>query len=185
MVLPPGPRANSLLICKPPSLGLHKHISGAASCKHSASTIEAAHWPFPCELCLPTSDKHNIKVFFPLHSTRGKDLSCTHLVWEQGWDEITEHSSVLSKVFLLHRVISPRHDVCEVLAGDAVLGSDHVVVFLILEINPLFLSVNVLGLMSCSLLEASVASLADTSYCHCTSSFLFIFFLFVFIFHSE
>lgn len=96
LVLPPGPCADSLLIasiCKPSSLGLHKHISGADSCKLSTSSIEAASWPFPCEPFLPTSDKHNIKVFFPLRNTYSKDLSCTHTGWEQGWDDIAGHSS--------------------------------------------------------------------------------------------
>lgn len=66
LVLPPVPCSDPLLsasIFKSLSLGLQKHISDADSCRLSAPTIEAAHWPFPCELCLPPSDKHNIKVF--------------------------------------------------------------------------------------------------------------------------
>lgn len=77
LVLPPGPCADSLLIaniCRPLSLGLHKHISAADSCSLSTSTVEAACWPFPPERCHPTLDKQYIKVFFPLHKTCGKVL---------------------------------------------------------------------------------------------------------------
>lgn len=45
-------------------------------------------------------------------------------------------------------------------------------VFLMVEINPLFVPVNVLDLMSCSLLEANVPLLADTYYCNYISPFL-------------
>lgn len=47
-------------------------------------------------------------------------------------------------------------------------------VFLILEINPLFLSLNILDLTLCSLFEANVASVAHALYSHCISPFLFI-----------
>lgn len=70
VVVPAGsrPRADSLLttsICIP-TLGLPKHVSVVqipVDCRH-ASTIEAAHWPFPHELWLPTSDRHNRKKCF-------------------------------------------------------------------------------------------------------------------------
>lgn len=64
----------------------------AVDCQH-ASTIEAARWSFPRELCLPTSDRHTIKKsFFLSVKTCDKAFGVAH-GWFGNKVEITYQST--------------------------------------------------------------------------------------------